>query len=72
MLNLGYAADFGEATFKGKRIHVEEFVVWASDQIGISAEEIKPVIKDYMETGTLESSAKGGEEVIFNPDRFKF
>ena len=63
-----YAVEYGESTFKGKRLNVEQFLDWARDRIGIDSAEIRGVLKILLDKGILEPSAKGGEEVLFNPE----
>jgi CRP-like cAMP-binding protein len=64
-----YAVEYGESTFKGKRLNVDQFLDWASDRIGIDDAEIRSVLKSLLDKGVLEPSAKGGEELIFNPEK---
>ncbi len=62
-----YAEEYGVATFKGKRINIEEFLDWACVHIGINEEEIRPVVDLFLKKGILKASASSPEEVIFKP-----
>jgi CRP/FNR family cyclic AMP-dependent transcriptional regulator len=62
-----YSEEFGTATFKGKRINLEEFLDWACVHIGISEKDIRPVLDDLLQREVLKTSARGKEDVIFKP-----
>ncbi len=64
-----YAEEYGVATFNGKRLNVEEFLDWASAHIGITEQEIRPVMNLLLKKGILKASARSADEVIFNPTR---
>ena len=62
-----YASEHGITTFKGRRIHIEHFVEWASGHIGITEKEIRPIIQDFLKREVLTPSARSSEEVLFQP-----
>ena len=62
-----YAEESGVTTFKGKRFNIEEFLEWARVHIGITENEIRPVVNLFLKKGVLKASARSPDEVIFKP-----
>ena len=59
-----FATEHGTSTFKGQRLSVEEFILWASERLGIPKSDIRKAMQKLQARGVLNASAKGEGEVI--------
>ena len=59
-----YSHDYGTPTFNGFRINVDKFVEWATDHLGILADDLLTVVRDLLKKGIITYSALGKSEVI--------
>jgi len=59
-----FASEHGTSTFKGPRLNVDEFVLWAVERLGMSKPDICKTMQKLQERGVLNSSALGEGEVI--------
>jgi CRP/FNR family transcriptional regulator, cyclic AMP receptor protein len=59
-----YAREHGVSTFKGNRVKVEEFVAWASEQLGISVRDVEGLLAVLIKRELIAYSAKGKEEIL--------
>jgi CRP-like cAMP-binding protein len=62
-----YADEFGDSSFKGKRINLEKFIDWSCAHLGINEKDTRMIIQSFLKKGVLESSAAGEDEVLLPP-----
>ena len=60
-----YAREKGLETFKGWRVSVPAFSVWAGQHLGISERNIPAILQTLLERGFIVTSAMGENEVIY-------
>jgi CRP/FNR family transcriptional regulator, cyclic AMP receptor protein len=59
-----YARERGVATFKGSRVNVAEFTVWAVEHLGISEKDVQALLAQLIKREALTYSARGKEEIL--------
>ena len=64
---MDFARERGISTFKGSRVNVAEFTLWASEHIGMSDKDIEFILATMLKRGILAYSAKSKEEIIVAP-----
>lgn len=60
-----YCQEKGIETFKGWRIGVNEFAVWAGQHLGIPEKAIPDILRVLLERGFIVTSAMGENEIIY-------
>ncbi|MFC1504512.1 Crp/Fnr family transcriptional regulator [Spirochaetota bacterium] len=59
-----YAEEQGEKTFKGKKIHLLNFLNWAKQRIGIEQDDIQTILKQLIHDEFICYAAKSEENII--------
>jgi len=62
-----YAVERGVSTFKGSRVHVAEFTVWAVQHLGLSEKDDQSILAQLLKREVVTFSAKGKEEILVQP-----
>jgi CRP/FNR family cyclic AMP-dependent transcriptional regulator len=63
-----FAREQGQATFKGPRVNLDEFVAWAQSHLGIKGQEVRSTLEGLGRRGLVQPSALGSTEILI-PDR---
>jgi CRP-like cAMP-binding protein len=64
---LQYAKEHGVSTFKGSRVAVAEFVLWACEHLGLTEKDVQAILAQLLKRGIISYSAKGKEEILVEP-----
>ena len=59
-----YAGERGVATFKGSRVNVAEFTLWAVEHLGISEKDVQGLLAQLIKREALTYSARGKDEIL--------
>ncbi len=62
-----YTDEFGDSSFKGKRINLEKFIDWSCTHLGINEKDTRMIVQSFLKKGVLETSAAGEDEVLLPP-----
>ena len=62
-----YAKEKGVATFKGSRVSITEFTLWAVAHLGISEKDVQSILSQLLKRGVVAYSARGKEEILIEP-----
>jgi len=62
-----YAREHGVATFKGSRVNVTEFTMWAAEHLGMSEKEVQAILAHLLKREVIVYSARGKEEILVEP-----
>ena len=62
-----YAREKGESTFKGSRVNIEEFMLWAVQHLGMTDKDVQGILAQFLRRGVIAYSARGKDEVIIEP-----
>jgi CRP/FNR family cyclic AMP-dependent transcriptional regulator len=64
---MDFVREHGISTFKGSRVNVAEFTLWASEHIGMSDKDIEFILAAMLKRGIITYSAKSKEEILVAP-----
>jgi CRP/FNR family cyclic AMP-dependent transcriptional regulator len=64
---MDFARERGISTFKGSRVNVAEFTLWASAHIGMADRDIEFIIAAMLKRGIVAYSAKSKDEILVTP-----
>ena len=59
-----YARERGVATFKGSRVIVADFTLWAVEHLGISEKDVQALLAQLIKREALTFSARGKDEIL--------
>jgi CRP/FNR family cyclic AMP-dependent transcriptional regulator len=59
-----YARERGVSTFKGSRVNVAEFILWAVEHLGISEKDVQALLAQLIKREALTYSARGKDEIL--------
>ena len=59
-----YARERGVATFKGSRVNVSDFTLWAVEHLGISEKDVQALLAQLIKREALTYSARGKDEIL--------
>ncbi len=62
-----YAREKGVATFKGSRVTIAEFTVWAVQHLGMSDKDVQAILAQFLKREVIAFSARGKEEILVEP-----
>jgi CRP/FNR family transcriptional regulator, cyclic AMP receptor protein len=62
-----YAREKGVQTFKGSRVSIAEFTVWAVQHLGMSDKDVQAILAQFLKREVIAFSARGKEEIIIEP-----
>jgi CRP-like cAMP-binding protein len=62
-----YAREKGVSTFKGSRVNIEEFMLWAVQHLGMTDKDVQGILAQFLRRGVIAYSARGKDEVIIEP-----
>ncbi|MCX7039916.1 MAG: cyclic nucleotide-binding domain-containing protein [Spirochaetes bacterium] len=61
---LQYAKERGVSTFKGSRVTVSEFILWASEHLGMAEKDVQAILAHLIKREFISYSARGKEEIL--------
>ena len=64
---LQYAKEQGVSTFKGSRVGVAQFVLWACEHLGLAEKDVQAILAHLLKRGFIAYSAKGKDEILVEP-----
>ncbi len=59
-----YAREKGVATFKGSRVGIADFTVWAVQHLGMSDKDVQAILAQFLKREIIAFSARGKDEII--------
>ncbi len=59
-----YAREKGVATFKGSRVNIEEFTVWAVQHLGMTDKDVQGILAQFLKREVIAYSARGKDEIL--------
>ena len=59
-----FAQDHGISTFKGTRINIDHFILWAQSRLGIEGKDLQMTINTMLKRGQVRQSVTGKEEIL--------
>ena len=62
-----YAREKGVVTFKGSRVSLAEFTVWAVQHLGMAERDVQAILAQFLKREVIAYSARGKEEIIIEP-----
>jgi CRP/FNR family transcriptional regulator, cyclic AMP receptor protein len=62
-----YAKEKGVQTFKGSRVNIEEFTVWAVQHLGMTDKDVLAILAQFLKREVIAYSARGKGEIIIEP-----
>ena len=62
-----YAAEKGVQTFKGSRVNIAEFTVWAVQHLGMTDKDVQGILAQFLKREVIAYSARGKDEIIIEP-----
>ncbi len=62
-----YAQEHGVATYKGSRVNLAEFTLWAAEHLGMSEKEVQAMLAQLLKREVIAYSARGKEEILVQP-----
>ena len=62
-----YANEKGVQTFKGSRVNIREFTVWAVQHLGMTGKDVQGILAQFLKREVIAYSARGKGEIIIEP-----
>jgi CRP/FNR family transcriptional regulator, cyclic AMP receptor protein len=62
-----YAREKGVSTFKGSRVNIEEFTVWAVQHLGLTEKDVQGILAQFLKREVIAYSARGKDEIVIEP-----
>ncbi len=59
-----YAREKGVATFKGNRVGIADFTIWAVQHLGMSDKDVQGILAQFLKREIIAFSARGKDEII--------
>lgn len=62
-----YANEKGVQTFKGSRVNIKEFTLWAVQHLGMTGKDVQGILAQFLKREVIAYSARGKGEIIIEP-----
>ncbi len=59
-----FAQDHGICTFKGTRVNIDQFILWAQSRLGIRGKDLQATIRTLLKRGQVRHSVTGKDEIL--------
>ncbi len=62
-----YAREKGVSTFKGSRVNIGDFTLWAVQHLGMTDKDVQGILAQFLKREVIAYSARGKDEIVIEP-----